>query len=566
MSGDGRAFAALGPGGAMPDAVAAGWAALNRGDWQDARTRFVAAVAAAESPEGWEGLAWAAWWLDDTGVMFDARERAYRLYRGRGDARGAARSAMWLAVDYVDFRNDTAVANGWMQRAHRLLEDHPRSPEHAWLIVCDAHHALMADKNPVTARQLATEAVSISEALGIIDVEMLGRALEGLALVSQGQVRDGMHLLDEATAAAVGGELGDLQAIGLTCCYLIFACERVRDYPRAAQWCDRVKEFCLRWHCSVLFATCRTQYAGVLIWQGKWAEAEAELAAASRELTAIRPAMARSAAVRMAELRRRQGRREEAADLFQRAETATAALLGRAEMALDHGDPAAAVDLADRYLRRYPPEGRTERVPGLDLLARSLAAAGAVERARDVLAELEETAETVGAEPLMAFVCAARGAVAACAGDHTQARAAFEDAADLFARLGAPFEHGRARVGLARALAALHRPDASAVELRAALTVFKNLGAAREVEAAAALLSELTEAPKKREPGPISRLTEKELEVLRLAAQGLTDKEIAARLRRSEHTIHRHVANILTKLDLPSRTAAVAYALREGVL
>ncbi|HYM69697.1 MAG TPA: LuxR C-terminal-related transcriptional regulator [bacterium] len=561
-----QALASLKPDGPLSDGVAEGWNALNRGEWAEARARFETALASEETGEGWEGLAWAAWWLDDTTVMMDARERAYRLYRARGDARGAARSAMWLAVDYVDLRNDTAVANGWMQRAHRLLEQHTQSPEYAWLAACDAHHALMADKNPVTAQRLATEAVSVSEALGIIDVEMVGRALEGLALVSQGQVRDGMRRLDEAAAAAVAGELADRQAISLTCCYMIFACERVRDYPRAAQWCDRVKEFCRRWRFSMLFAVCRTQYAGVLIWRGEWAQAETELTTAARELTVIRPALAFSATTRLAELRRRQGRWDEATALFQRGETSTAALLGRAELALDQGNPAIAVDCAERYLRRYAPESRTERAPGLEVLARALAALGDLERGRTVLAELEETTQAVAAEPLKAFACVARGTLAACAGDHAQARTAFEDAADLFARFGAPFELGRARMELGRALAALGRRDAAAAELRTAVTVLQNLGAAHEAERAASLLREVTAEPTRRAAGPIARLTGKELEVLRLAAQGLTDKEIAARLRRSEHTIHRHVANILVRLDLPSRTAAVAYAVREGLL
>jgi len=60
-------------------------------------------------------------------------------------------------------------------------------------------------------------------------------------------------------------------------------------------------------------------------------------------------------------------------------------------------------------------------------------------------------------------------------------------------------------------------------------------------------------------------LTERELEVLRLVAQGLTNQEIAARLVRSEWTIRTHVRNILSKLHLANRTQAALYALREGL-
>jgi DNA-binding CsgD family transcriptional regulator len=64
----------------------------------------------------------------------------------------------------------------------------------------------------------------------------------------------------------------------------------------------------------------------------------------------------------------------------------------------------------------------------------------------------------------------------------------------------------------------------------------------------------------------IGELTERELDVLRLVAAGLSDREIAQRLVLSPHTVHRHVANIRTKLGLPSRAAAAAYATRIGVI
>ena len=62
------------------------------------------------------------------------------------------------------------------------------------------------------------------------------------------------------------------------------------------------------------------------------------------------------------------------------------------------------------------------------------------------------------------------------------------------------------------------------------------------------------------------RLTRREREVMDLIAEGLSNKEVALRLHLSEHTIHRHISNILTKLDVPSRTAAVAQAALQGLL
>jgi DNA-binding NarL/FixJ family response regulator len=68
------------------------------------------------------------------------------------------------------------------------------------------------------------------------------------------------------------------------------------------------------------------------------------------------------------------------------------------------------------------------------------------------------------------------------------------------------------------------------------------------------------------EEGAAGELSAREIEVLRLVADGLSDAEIAERLVLSEHTVHRHVANIRSKLRQPSRAAAVAYASRLGLI
>jgi len=88
--------------------------ALGRGAWEDARRGFTDALAEQEGPEALEGLGLAAWWLDDAAAVFDARERAYRLYVARRDRRGAGRVAMSLAQDAIYFRGQPAIARGWL--------------------------------------------------------------------------------------------------------------------------------------------------------------------------------------------------------------------------------------------------------------------------------------------------------------------------------------------------------------------------------------------------------------------------------------------------------------------
>jgi hypothetical protein len=78
--------------------------------------------------------------------------------------------------------------------------------------------------------------------IGDADLEMLAMALEGVSLVTLGEVSARMRLLDESGTAAVGGAIRDIDAHLTACCYLILACERARDYGRAARWCEYVGE------------------------------------------------------------------------------------------------------------------------------------------------------------------------------------------------------------------------------------------------------------------------------------------------------------------------------------
>jgi len=129
----------------------AGQAALARGDWPAARIAFDTALQVEESPEALEGLGLAAWWLDQADVVFDVRERAYRLYRERDDQVSAARLAVWLAWDTAAFRGEQPIANGWLQRAHRLLEGHSDTTAHAWLALRSGIFALLDDGDPEAA-------------------------------------------------------------------------------------------------------------------------------------------------------------------------------------------------------------------------------------------------------------------------------------------------------------------------------------------------------------------------------------------------------------------------------
>ena len=206
----------------------------------------------------------------------------------------------------------------------------------------------------------------------------------------------------------------------------------MHDYDRAAQWCERLKEFSSRWRIPPLFAVCRALYAGLCLSRGTWSDAEAELTAAASALAATHPAGVREVLARLGELRRRQGRVDEAAALFAEAGAQPLAVLGRAALALDQDQPSAARELVDRYLRRVPSATAPACTAALDILVRAASALSDREAAAAARGELEAIAARLGTDPLRAMAASSGGFVALADKQWDVARAAFEDAVDLF--------------------------------------------------------------------------------------------------------------------------------------
>lgn len=503
----------------------------------------------ATSPEALEELSWDAWWRSDADALFDARERAYRAYRSAGDDLGAARMACWLGTDSVDFRGQTAVARGWLARARRLLEGHTSSLEYGWLLLHEAEKLMYAG-DTAAAVEHGTEARELARRVGDLDLESLATATIGLARVFAGEVDEGSRDLEEAATAALADELEQPWAAGWCCCYLIYGWEQTREYDRAAQWCRRIESWAER-RFGALAYTCRAHYGSVLVWRGAWDAAEIYLTESAAAIAELRPPAAVDATARLGELRRRQGRAEEALRLFERAPDHPISILGRGELHLAAGEPRAARDRAEEYLRDAASRPATPRSAGLELLVRAAALEGDVAAAAAALDELTAIAARIGTDHSRASTAWARGFVVEAADDLDRARIAFEDAARLFHRTGAPWEEAHALLALARVLDRVGRPQ----------------GAAEYRSRADALLATVRPRPSG-EPKIASApaLTVRERQVLTLIARGLTNREVARELVLSEHTINRHVTNILAKLGVGSRSAAVAMALRGDLI
>lgn len=530
--------------------LAAGREALARGAWAEAQDRFESALTEHESAEALIGLGIAARYQLDSGPALASHEAAYRLARQRDDAPAAGRAALELVMDCLLFRGP-AEARGWLERAARVLEDVPKGEEWGRLIYLQARFALAAH-DPATARSLAHAGFVGARDAGAFDGAMVCLALEGLALVADGQLDEGMRRLDEATTAAVSGEIGDAGVVEVVCCNLIDACRRVRDFGRAGEWCRRVEEIAARFQDTEMFATCRTLYGEVLVWQGAWMEAERTLTAVCRDYAHVR-SKSIDGLVRLAELRRRQGRLSDAAALLEEIGEPRIGAVVRAAIALDRGDAQTAADEAERFLRGVGDRDRFERVRALEVLVRARLDLGERRAAEVAVGELEQVAASVRTAPLRGAALLARGRVEAVR-DPRRACAALQDAVDLFTESGVPYEAAQARLELAPVLRELGRDQAAAAAEDAAR---------RELTALGVVVAE---------PRPASRvtgdLTRREHEVLRLLATGMSNEEIAAQLVLSVRTVEHHVASIYSKIGVSGRSAraaATAYALAHGL-
>ena len=526
--------------------------ALHRGDWSAARTAFKEVLAARESAEAYEGLSWAALAMDAGDEALWARQNAYRLYRQQNDPVSAARMAMWAGKDHEDYRGELAVARGWRQRAHRLLRDQPTVPEHGWLALFDCWASLSHEEDPDHVQQCARTAVAVAEACDEPDLGILALAMEGLALVSDGRVDEGMGRLDEAAAAVLGGELRQPIWELPVLCWLIFACERARDFGRAAEWCEMMSAAAERLEHTASQGICRAHYATLLACRGQWEEAEATLSEAAACFQASWPPQTAETTIRLGDLRRRQGRLDEAEALIRPLEWHPLVMLGLAEIALERGRLQEAAERIDTYSRHIPDSNRLGRAAALELQVRIYAASGEYARAADATEALKAIASAVGTGPLQGAACFAAGVLARATDDMEHARACLEDAVAAYERSGTPFEAAHARLELAAVLAALERPERARAETASARRTLDRLGAKVRLQQSSA-----SELPP---------LTPRQTEILRLIAQGMSDADIACTLGISAHTVHRHVANILMRLDAPTRAAAASQAATAGII
>jgi DNA-binding CsgD family transcriptional regulator len=536
------------------DLTATGEEALAAGDWETARDAFAAAIEEEPSPEALDGLGRTLWWLGDVDGAIEHRERAYAILRKAGESAAAAKIALWLAREYLEAVGNQPASNGWIARAEGLLRETAPGPEHGWLALTRGGLAL----DPETMLAQAEAALEASRASGEADLEASALALVGRARLLAGEFEPGIAALDEAMTAITSGEASDPVVFGDVCCVVTLACEESGELERLMRWQEVIETYLSRHLHGALISFCGTCGAEFFQAKGDLETAERCLVEAlgALEGTGHRSRCIHPAA-KLAEIRILQGRIEEAERLLAGFEDLPETLRASVEVHRMRGEYALAAALLLRRLNRV---GDTiVAVPLLSTLVEVQVAQGDLEGASVSSARLEGLAERFGHARLSAVAALAAGRIASASGDPA-ARGHFESALETFGTLEMPLDAARTRIDLARAIQR-EDPDVAGREARVALETFERLGAAREADAAAAIVRELG-GPARTGPKGMGLLTAREVEVLSLLAEGLTNAEIAARLYISTKTAGNHVSNLLAKLHLRSRQEAAAYAVR----
>jgi DNA-binding CsgD family transcriptional regulator len=544
--------------GEATDDLRRGRSAYAQNAWRDA----YASLAAADRQAGLEVddlelLAMSALLSGKMSEGQAAMERIHQAHLERGKPLDAARFAVFLGMNLA-MAGEVGAAGGWFGRAQRLVErENVDCAERGYLLlpIIFRHNSVGEYESAYDA---AVESAAIAERFHDPDLLAMTLHAAGFARVRQGRIEDGLGLLDEAMVSVTGGKVSPFFT-GIVYCGAIASCEDAFEPGRAQEWTDALANWCESQPQLVSFTgRCLAHRAGIKQLHGDWSSAlvEARLARERCE-QAMNRAAAGQAYYQQGELLRLQGDLAAAEQAYRDASGyGREPQPGLAQLRLAQGDLESAKGAIKRVVAvTSEPLPRAVLLPAY---VEIMLASDEVDEARTASEALADTAAASRRPMLTAMGAYATGAVDLAAGETTAAVAALRRARDVWQELDAPYEVARTQVLAALACRTLGDHDTARLELEAARECFRMLGAMPDASRVDALLGESADDS--------HGLTPRELEVLRLVAGGKTNREIASILVVSEHTVARHVQNILLKLRVSSRTAATAFAFEHQLV
>lgn len=480
---------------ARSQTLEAGRGAISRHAWKEGFDVLSEADRAEPlAPEDLERLTEAGWWTGQLSASIAARERAHRAYLDAGNPCRAGYHAIFLFRDYGS-KGEGTVARAWLNRAERLLAHQPECVETAWFERTQTVFALEGLHDLDSALVHAQRTLEMATRLSDRDLMALGLHDQGRILVAMGRVDEGVAMMDEATVAALAGELAPFPTAAIYC-NTITSCHGLADYRRAGEWTEAAKRWCERQAIAGFPGMCRVYRAEVIRLRGSWAEAEREAQRAYEELREFNVESAAGALYEIGEIRLRMGDFAAAGEMFRQAhDLGRDPLPGLAILRLAQGKGDAALTLittglADETGDRFH---RAKLLPALVTIAtvcgnRTAAAAAAT--------ELEEIARAYRTPALEATAACAHATVALAAGDPTTARPHVKRGVLLWQTVDAPYETALARLLLGEACQVEGDVETAALELEAARSAFERLGAVPDAQRATQLLGGTAPGPR----------------------------------------------------------------------
>jgi DNA-binding NarL/FixJ family response regulator len=542
-----------------PDTLDRARASFERHAWADAHARLSAADREGTlAPDDLERLAIAAHLVGRDAECAEVWTRAHHAFLARGSAPDAARCAFWLGFTSL-LQGESAKSGGWLARGQRLLDEGRHDcVERGYLLVLQALRRMWEGDNS-TLQATFDQAARLGERFDDAQLMAFGRVGVGEALIRAGRAAEGVALFDEVMVAVTTGEVSPV-GVGIIYCAVIGECQEIFDLRRAKEWTNALGQWSARQPDLVPYrGQCLVHRAEILQLQGAWADAMREARQACERLsqTVGRPWVG-GALYLQGELHRLRGEFGRAEEAYREAsQSGRDAQPGLAQLRLAQGKTEAAAAAIRRLMDEAGDEAARSRL--LAAYVEIMLAAGDVPAARAGADELARIAGRLEAPLLRAMAAHAAGATLLAEGDGRAALTALRKAWAAWQEIEAPYEAARVRVLIALACRALGDDDTAEIELDAARWVFQQLGAAPDV----ARVEALSRAGAVPAPGG---LTAREVEVLRLVAEGRTNREIAKALVLSDHTVRRHLQNIFNKIGVSSRAAATAFAFQRDLV
>jgi DNA-binding CsgD family transcriptional regulator/tetratricopeptide (TPR) repeat protein len=535
------------------DALLQAREAYERGDWVLAFDKLRGA--GDLGPEDSMALATSAYLLGNVDDAVRALQAGYQDSIRNGDSLGAARFAFWLGL-VLNMRGEVAVGGGWVAREQRLLENETADVVERGYVLTHEFFQHLDRGDFARADETAARVVETGRRFQDHDLIAQGLVMQGRIMIFSGRVPEGLALLDEAMIEISTAEVSPIVA-GMVYCSMIEACQELSDFSRAASWTTALTKWCDAQPGLVPYTgQCSLHRGQIMRLRGAYDEALAEFALAQRRYRKEgTPAPAGRALTEQGDVLRIRGKFDEAEAAYrQAAELGHEPQPGLALAWLARGRTTAAVSAVRRLLAEA--RGPVQRSWMLPAAVEVLVSAGIVDQARQHSEELAGIASSFRNNALRAMATYAVATVNLASGETENALGNARESRRLWSDVESPYESARARVLVARALRELGDEDSATTEFAVARRAFAEVGAVPAAQEVDRLLGRVR-------PGG---LTEREVEVLRLVAEGRGNHEIARVLVLSQKTVERHLSNIFTKLDVPSRTAAAAYAHEHGLM